>query len=648
MRRLAILAALGLLFHSPALAIAQTEPQEAQVDSVGWDNTLDAVVVTATRTEVSLKELGSSVTVISGSDIDRSQQTTVLDALRATPGLDIVQSGGAGKLTSLFLRGSDAGHTLVLIDGVEMNDPVSVGRTYNFSDLPVDNIDRIEVLRGPQGTLYGSDAIAGVVNIVTGKGRGRPSMRISTMGGSLETVRTYGRVAGGNGQYHYSMGLSWFRVGGISAASESQGNTENDSYRNATVSGRVGYTRNDRLGLDLVFRGIDAAADIDNGGGVGQDDPNNRQDSRQIFVRPELSLKLWDRRWQQTFGYSFSDHNRGNMNPTDAAHPVDSSESAFRGRIHQFNWQSTLHFHENSTLTFGAETEEEQGSSTFRSDGAFGPFESIFGAQTARISGYYVQDQFQYQNMIFVTAGVRLDDHSIYGNMGTYRVAPVIYVAKTGTRLKGSYGTGFKAPSLFQLYSSFGNPTLRPGESRGWDAGVEQYGWQERAGFGVTYFRNDFTDLIDFDNNTFTYNNITSARTQGVEWFGFIAPSPRARLRLNYTYTDAKDRTSGLALLRRPRHKWNMNADCDVNTNTSVHVDFRIVGKRGDSDFSTFPAARVTLDRYEVVNLAASYRLMPALRLTARVDNLLNKQYEEVLGFGTVGVAGYAGIALSR
>ncbi|MBT5876165.1 MAG: TonB-dependent receptor, partial [Candidatus Latescibacteria bacterium] len=506
MKRLAFLTALGLLVHSVEPIYAQIEPQSAQVDTVNWENMLDAVVVTATRTEVSVKELGSSITVISATDIDRSQQTTVLDALRSAPGLDIVQSGGAGKLTSLFLRGSDAGHTLVLIDGVEMNDPVSVGRTYNFSDLPVDNIDRIEVLRGPQSTLYGSDAIGGVVNIVTRRGTGRPSMRLSTMGGSLGTLRGYGRVAGGTSQYHYSMGLSWLNVGGISAASETKGNTEPDSHRNATVSGRVGFTPNDRLGLDLVFRSIDTASDIDNGGGVGQDDPNNRQDSRQIFVRPEVSLKLWDRRWLQTFGYAFSDHDRQNKNPTDASHPVDSSESTFKGRIHQLHWQNTLHFHENSTLTFGAETEEEQGNSTFRSDGAFGPFESIFAAQAARITGYYIQNQFQYQNMVFLTAGARLDDHSIYGNQGTYRVAPAVFVAKTGTRLKGSYGTGFKAPSLFQLYSSFGNPTLQPGESKGWDAGIEQYGWHERVGFGATYFRNDFTNLIDFDNNRFTYN----------------------------------------------------------------------------------------------------------------------------------------------
>ena len=647
MKRFVVSVIAGFLLTAFSNASAQDQ-QQAAVDTLDLDNMLDAIVVTATRTETPLKEIASSVTVVTAADIERKQQASVSDVLRGTPGLDVVQSGGRGRATSFFLRGTNSDHTLVLVDGVEMNDPISAGRSYDFANLSVDNIERIEVLRGPQSTLYGSDAMGGVINIITKRGNGRPALSLLTQGGSLGTFRGSGSFSGGDPMYNYSLGLSWQNVQGFSAANKTLGNIEKDNYRNATLSGKIGATPREHIAFDLMFRIIDATSDLDNGGGIGQDDPNNRQDTRQIFIRPQVSLKLWNRRWQQTIGYAFSDHDRENNNPVDPAHPVDSSESTFKGRIHQFDWQNTVHLHEYTSAVFGIETEEEQGNSIFRSDGAFGPFESIFTDQSARITGYYLQDQIQYRNMVFATAGIRVDNHSLFGRHTTYRLAPAIFIEHTGTRLKGTYGTGFKAPSLFQLYSSFGSPTLQPGKSTGWDVGIEQYGWGRKLGIGLTYFRNDFTNLIDFDNNTFTYSNISAARTQGTEWFGRLAPVPDVRFQINYTYTDTEDKSTGLTLVRRPRHKWRIDTDYDINERANVHLGVLIVGKRENTDFSTFPSTRVTLNRYEVVNLAASYRVLSNLQIFGRIDNLFDKSYEEVLGFGTPGVSAYAGIRLSR
>ena len=629
-------------------AYAQTAGEVAPLDTIDSGYTLDTIVVTATRTETPAKEVASSMTVVTEQDIERKNKDNVLEVLRGASGMDIVRTGGPGQTSSIFLRGADSDYTLVLIDGIEMNDPISTGRLYDFANLTVDNIERIEVLRGPQSTLYGSDAMGGVINIVTKRGRGRPQFSLSSQGGALGTFRGHAGVQGGDSKHHYSLGGSWINSQGISSASKSLGNTEEDGYRNTTLSGKFGLTPREEAGIDITFRYLDAASDIDNGGGVGQDDPNNTLDTRQVFLRTQAHLKLWDRRWQQTFGYSFTNHAREARNLTDQAHPIDSDESTFDGRIHQFDWQNTLLLHEVTTVVFGVETEQEQGSSFFRSESAFGPYESTFARQTARITGYYVQDQIHYRDAFFAAAGVRVDDHSLFGTHTTYRLAPAIFVNRTGTRLKGTYGTGFKAPSLFQLYSSFGDPTLKPGESTGWDIGIEQYGWQQKIGTGLTYFHNDFSNLVDYDSGTFTYNNIAEARSRGIEWFGKISPHRNARLQMNYTFTDTEDKATGDALLRRARHKWGFDASYDIRTVANVSLDVVVVGERADKDFSTFPATPVTLDGYQVVNLAASYSITPNIQFFGRIDNLFDQNYEEVFGFGTPGVSPYFGVRLKR
>lgn len=629
-----------------SLCTASGVPAQTERAAADTAYTLDTIVVTATRTGTPLKEVGSSISVVTKQDIERKQKETVFETLRGMPGLDAVQTGGPGKTASVFLRGADADYTLVLIDGVEMNDPIATGRSYDFANLTVDHVERIEILRGPQSTLYGSDAMGGVINIITQRGEGRPRLSLSTQSGSLRTVRGQAGLSGGNAISHYALGFSWWRTDGVSAASSTLGNTEKDGYRNASLSGKFGFTPHERFDVDFMVRYIDATADIDNGGGAFADDPNRVQDTRQAFLRTQGRLRLWDRRWLQTFGYSFSDHAREDLNDADPAHPNDTLESTFDSRLHRFDWQNTLHLHEVTTLVFGVETEEEQGASTFRSESAFGPFESIFAEQTARTTGYYLQDQIHYRDAFFGAFGFRIDDHTLFGAEATFRLTPAVFIARTGTRLKGSYGTGFKAPSLFQLYSSFGAPSLRPGESTGWDAGVEQYGWQRRVSTGVTYFHTDFTNLIDFDSGTSSYKNILRAASQGVEWFGRVEPHRRVLLQANYTYTDTEDKTTGLPLLRRPRHKWGIDAGYGVSAKAQVSLGVIVTGQRDDLDFSTFPATRVTLDGYTLVNLTASYDIARSVRVFGRIDNLLDRDYEEVFGFGTPGITTYAGVKL--
>jgi vitamin B12 transporter len=331
----------------------------------------------------------------------------------------------------------------------------------------------------------------------------------STMGGSFGTARGQMKISGRAPKYNYTLGGSWFRNTGISAADKSSGNTEADGYRNGTVSGRVGFSPHRQAAFDLTFRFIDASTDIDNTGAANGDDPNRKFESRQLFLRPQIKWSTWQQRWNNTLGYALSNHNREDDDPIDTQQ-TQAASSTFDSRIHKFYWQNTLHLHELNTVVFGVETEQEQGASV-----AQGPFPSKFIRQDIRMTGAYLQNQFQYRDMWFVAAGIRADNHSRFGSKITYRVTPGVFFRQTGTRLKGTYGTGFKAPSLFQLFSAFGDPTLKAGTSTGWDIGIEQYGWENRLTTGLTYFNHTFNNMVGFDNNTFTYNNIFRADYAG-------------------------------------------------------------------------------------------------------------------------------------
>jgi vitamin B12 transporter len=350
-----------LLFLFTAAVIAQDSNNAKPATSDkpnGNQYQLDELVVTATKVETPAKEVGSSITVITKRQIEEQQQSTVLDVLRSVPSLDIVQSGGLGRTTSVFIRGADSEHTLVLIDGVEMNDPISAGRSFDFANLTTDNIDRIEILRGPQSTLYGSDAIGGVINIITKTGEGKPDGFFSVEGGSLKSFREAGGFYGGNKRIRYSLGFSRQDTDGISAAGEKYGNTEKDGYGNTSVSGKLGITPAHNLNVDVIFRRIDAKADLDNNGGIGGDDPNSTTSSTEHYFRTQARLLLFHNIWDQKIGFSLTNNSRAYKNDVDAAHPNDSNQSSYDGNIYKFDWQNNFNIHRTNILTAGLETEE--------------------------------------------------------------------------------------------------------------------------------------------------------------------------------------------------------------------------------------------------------------------------------------------------
>ncbi len=268
-----------LAFSILSLSLSSEESQEKPKKEESTANSLKYdIVVTATRIETPAKEIASSMTVIKREDLERTKKSTVLEALQEVLGITVIQNGPLGSAASVLLRGANSEHTLVMMDGVELNDPISPSRSYDLAHFSLDNIDRIEILRGPQSTLYGSDALGGVINIITKKGEGKPRFNLSSLGGSYKTFISSAEISGSKDRIHYSLGTSYSRTNGFSAASTFyQGNKEEDGYKNLTFSARFGFHPIDNLDFDIVIRAINTEIDIDNFGGAYGDDPNNNQ-----------------------------------------------------------------------------------------------------------------------------------------------------------------------------------------------------------------------------------------------------------------------------------------------------------------------------------------------------------------------------------
>jgi vitamin B12 transporter len=605
------------------------------------------IVVTANRTNTPQQELGSAFTVITARQLERMQKETVLDALRTVPELDVVQTGGAGGQASVFIRGAKSEHTLTLLDGVEINDPSTPGRSVDLANLAVANIERIEIIRGPQSVLYGSDAMGGVIHIISKAGRGKLNGFLQGGYGSFNSFAENAGLSGGNDWANFSLGMARSDTDGISAASKDAGNSEKDGYGATTVSGRLGLDPHRNVHADLILRYVDSRADLDNAGGIGGDDPNSTAATKQWSSRAQARLTLCDGRWEQAVSFSFSRQERNYENGTDDDHPFDSDHSLYIGKMLRIDWQHQLRFIKGHALIAGIESEQEQGESDYHSESAWGPYDSLFERQTARTFAGYVQDHLRLAEGWFATLGARLDNHDRFGTKATFRIASTYRIRNSGTRIKATYGSGFKAPSLYQLYSLYGDEALEPETSSGWDTGIEQSFWEERLVFGATYFSNEFEQMIDFDSVNWKYVNIGAARTSGLELSAVAHVGSAWTLSAGYTFTAAEDISSGEDLLRRAKHKANVSASCRFGKKADANLDMQYVGRRQDMDYSAWPAARVTLDDYLLVNLALGYELNGRIRLFAAIRNLGNAKYEEVLGYGTPGITASAGINYS-
>ncbi|HUU51433.1 MAG TPA: TonB-dependent receptor [Candidatus Heimdallarchaeota archaeon] len=643
-RTLMIVAFLCFHLYSQDSQETEARPQEKQ------DSLQHEVVVTANRVETSIKEVASSVTIITREQLAKTGKSQVLEALEEAIGLSTAQNGPPGSQATVFIRGANAEHTLVMIDGTEVNDPITPTRSFDMSLLLVDNIDRIEILRGPQSTLYGSDAMGGVINIITRQDTGKPKIHLSGNGGSYGTNSGIAEVSGSTSTVRYSAAAALFDTDGFSAASTKyKGNKEADGHRNLTLSGRVGFDLAANLSLDFSARRIDTETDLDNSGGDWGDDPNHVQRYGSLFLMSQARGLFLRNRWEQKLQVSVVDYHRTSNNPVDESNPFLSEESEFKSKLWKLDWQNSLFLHKTNTLTFGVEHQREQGESWYRSESIFGPYESVFPRQKAHNTGLYVQDQLRFDERFFLTAGIRYDDHSLTESSTTYRIAPAYFIEHAGTKIKGTWGTGFKAPSLYQLYAPAtlygpaGNENLKPEKSTGWDLGVEQNFLNNTLLLGLTYFSNTFEDLIDYD-FTQGYINISKAHTQGAEVTFSARPLPDLSLFATYTRTEAKNTETDEYLLRRPKDKFTARLDWGFLGRANIHVSMIYVGEREDLYWLDWTPTPVTLESYTLLNAAGFYDVFESLELFLRLDNILNTDYETIKGYGTAGFSIYGGI----
>lgn len=624
-------------FHLPStLLLAAASP--ALVASTAEDAVpeLETTVVTANRYESPMQQSGTSITVITADEIQKRQVLSVADALRLIPGLDILNSGGMGRMTSVYTRGAGSGQTLVLIDMVEMNDPSSPVGAFDFANLTVDNIERIEILRGGESALYGSDAIGGVINIVTKKGKGAPKFSLSSQGGSYDTFKVLGSASGELDDFNYALTASETQTHGFSAADYLWDNPERDWYRNTTVDGRAGYQalQNLDFGVNLRYNHGKSALDYMFGDPIRPNAPtdalNYTGTTGELYTRGFTHFKLLDNLWEQTLGVAYGQTNR-DYNNWDPALPFDLS-GTYEGTKLKGDWQHILHLPEDNTLTLGLEDEED--TLVNQSEG--------IGSQNYNTQGYYLSDQFDLLDRSYTTASVRYAENNRVGSKVTWSVTEAVLIDETGTKLKGNYGTGFKVPTLYELYAPFyGNPELSPETSRNWDVGFEQAFLERRIQFGATYFNNHFDNLIQANPaNWFKAENIESARAEGVEAFFQVNPIENLTLRGNYTFNATLNENTGKALVNRPRDKGNFEANYRFLKDADMNLVVIAVGEKDGVLDTRVPA-------YAIANLAGSYNLNPYVKLFARIDNLFNKEYQEVYGYGTTRLAGYAGVTVT-
>ena len=615
------------------------------------------IVVTATKVETPAREVACSLTVITGPELARTRRATVFEALQDVVGLSVVQNGGPGGAASVFIRGANNEHTLVLLDGIPLNDPINPSRSYDLAHLSLNLVERVEILRGPQSPLYGSDAMGGVINVITKKERGRPRFSLSGSSGAYGTAGADFGLSGSAGRTDFSLGLSAWRTAGVSAASiRYPGNAEKDGYRNLTMTGRLGYRLRADLDLEVMVRSVAARSEIDLFGGPYGDDPNSVQDYDSTLARALLRGLFLGQRWEQTLSVSWTGSNRGLENPPDDLHPESSESGTYAGGLVQVAWQNNFYLSPSQTLAAGLELGRERASSRYVSAYPGGTYESAFPRQTAWTGGFYLQDQWKVRGAFFLTAGVRLDRHSRTGTALTYRLAPAFVFGKTGTKLRATLGTAFKSPSLYQLFAPptawgpIGNPALRPERVTGWDAGLDQDLLGGRVRLGLTYFSSAFRDLIDFD-YLLGYVNIGRASTRGLE-AAFesrpLGPDRSLTFRASYTRLSARDEHSGAALLRRPRDKFAADCGARLAGRLDVLLSVLAVGARPDRDYSAYPYPVVTLPAYALVNAVLSTPVSPALDVFLRLDNIFGARYEMVWGYGTYGFGVSAGFRLGR
>jgi vitamin B12 transporter len=623
--------------HSPRTDRVR-KPKTAAADAPAA-SPAPSVVVSPTGTVTSGSQAASSVTVITAQDIETRQRRSVPDALSAVPGLNVVQTGGPGGTSSVFLRGTNANQTKVLIDGIDVGNPGSPQGNFDLGQLVTADIAQIEVLRGPQSGLYGSDAIGGVISIITRRGEGPPRATASIEAGSFGSFNQNVGLSGSQDQFNYAFNVAHAHAGDVPVtpfALLPPGQRANgNNYDNMTYSTKLGADINELWSVNAVARYTDATLRFtgDSGFPSHPDAAQSTGIEHQLFTRGEAVWSWFDGRIKNYFGVNYVNDWRNDIAASDPVPSITVGERV------KYDWRGVTELAPGNNLILGLERQTDQ--------------LQIAGltAQDANKAGY-VELQAEFARRMFLVANIRDDISDQFGEHATFRMAPAVILPVTETKLKASFGTGFKAPTLSQLFRNFpdfnffANPNLKPEQSAGYDLGIEQPLFNGRVLFGSTYFHNDITSLINF-NNTFTsYLNVGQATTEGTENFVSADVTDRIRIRTDYTFTRAVDDATLKQLQRRPVHKWSTTATFHPIDPLTLSATVLTVSSFTDVDRDGSHAGRIA-PGYTIVNLAGDYLVNDQIKVFGRIDNFFNLHYQNPTGFLQPGFGIFGGVRLA-
>jgi vitamin B12 transporter len=643
-------------------------PRSAQAqDPASSDTTkLQDLVVTATRYAIPRREAPATVTSVSGEELRGRGFRFVADWLREVPGVAVVASGSIGGVTSLFLRGGESDYTKVLVDGVAANLP---GGAIDLANLSLENVERIEVLRGPASVLYGSDAVTGVIQIFTRRGRGTGQLNTTLMTGSHGISDLRVGYSGKAGIMDWSAHLARFGSSGSYPF--------NSQYRSLTGSGRLGFRPDVLTDLALSFRTGDGESHFPTDFAGVLADSNQYTTERSLLIGLDAGRQLGHTVSVRVAGSLFRSR-RGFLDASDGA--ADTTGFGFAGTRDgvarrgvvdaRLRWDVAPRL----SLTGGAEWSTESADETSVTSSNFGG--GVFAEQgqfdaSRRNAGYYGQAQFEATRGLDLHGGFRLEDNSVFGGFSTWRFGAVL-LPNSVWRLHAAAGTAFRQPTFAEQYADtpfeVGNPDLEPERGGTWEVGVESRLADGALEISATWFDQQFRDMIQYqftNPGDPTYQNLARAEARGLELGGHWQVTGSLSVSVGYTrlLTEVVEAGSpgpafdpGRTLLRRPPHSGTAGAHWVSRSGARVDADLVLVGRRDDVDYGTFPAARVPLEGYQLINLSADLPLRPPgsglipgnLTVTARVDNLFNQHYLTVIGFPGRGRVLLAGFRVGR
>ena len=607
---------------------------------------IDEVVVTATRAAEGVRRslLGASASVLEPADLEQRQTRIVSDVLRDVPGVAVSRTGGAGSLTQVRIRGTEGNHVLMLIDGMEVSDPYQ--GEFDFATLIADDVARIEVLRGQQSALYGSDAIGGVIHYLTASGREAPGSRARIEYGAFNTFDGSLRFAGESGAFDYALNGGYQKTDGVP---NSRFGTRDLGAEFGALSARAGLAVSDDLRFKAVGRLSKTEADSNPTSffgataGLPVDGTDFFElDALHLMVRGELDAV--DDRWLNALQIQRSDVERDTfMAPSVRSDGNDSTKL-------KASWESTLKFGRDGfdqTFTAAVDYERDDMQNT-------GP-----GLNTAQSlerevenTGFVGQYDVVFDERLAVGAAVRYDNNDLFESATTWR-GQISYRFDSGIRAWGAAGTGAKNPTFFELFgfdpnTFIGNPDLEPETSTGWEVGLER-SFADRALFSVAYFDSTLKEelftafLPGFVSSP--QNRESESTQRGLEFAGSARFAEQWRIDASYTWLDADE--DGTEEIRRPSSIGSVNIGWRTPSDRGgLNLTVRFNGETDDTYFGT-SAVRVTLPSYTLVNVGADFRISDLLQLYGRVENVLDEDYEEVYGFRTAGIGAYAGLRVS-